>query len=532
MKLNRFTIRTGALFTAMTLSSLAHAGPSLDEFYKLFKSGQYPKALEAIKSIQVSEDVRSSKSYLTGLTYSCMQEYDKAISQFELAIREKNDIADLYYEYGQALFAANELKKARDAFKNSANKKFNRPASLYYIAHISQILEEYELSKDYFSMVIKEKGTDQKLKQVAYFQLGEVLLLLARQKSSNPKDLTRRVDKFILPTMSLALKQNEESEIAKDIRQRTSEIMIEFNLDPNLLANGRRVPGKRYAGYISQKISYDNNITLTSEENNVQGSQKSSLVYETEGYAKYDFIFKKRFMVSPEARFIFTEHGNQSDSDVYQNDALTINGSVKNRYEHLFKELPAATLFDIDYSHTLKDWKAEKKREFYSRSVTFSIGESLSYFNFGDTSVRLKRKNYTGEDETINNHTTTLAADQTIVLPIQHLMVAAFEASFIDNYNSESTSTNTFLLRLDYIIPDIKPKYTLNIALATTMTDTKEQKSTRGTEFTWNPSVDLTYDLNHRMNLGLNYDFTKNTSDSESYAYSKHVITTEFRYAF
>lgn len=531
MKLNRLLYKIAAPAMLALMSSSLHAS-SLDEFYQYFKSGQYNKALHALDKIQVDNSNESSKAYLAGLSFSRLQRYDKAIFHFEKAIKENNDSPDLFYEYGQALYAANELKQAREAFKKSVEKKFNIPASNYYVAHISQMLEEYEVAKDYYTLVIKDKNSEAKLKQVSYFQLAETMLSIARLKSGSKEELTRRVDKFIIPMMALSLKNDKDSDLSHEVTQRLSEIMLEFDLDPNMLANGRRINPKRHSGFVAQRIKYDNNVTLTSEENNIQESQKKSLIFETEGYAKYDFIFNKRYVVSPEARFIFTQHSNQSDSEVYQNDAFVMNFSLKNRYEHKFRDLPASLLFDIDHSRTNKDWKAEKKRTFYASSTTFTVGETFNYFAVGETTLKLKRKNYVGEDTDISNHTTTLAVDQIIFLPIQHLLLATFDMSFIDNYNNTSTSTDTYSFRVDYIIPDIKPKYTLDFALGMTLTDTKQQKSTRGMETLFNPSLDLSYAINAKSTVSFNYDYTKSNSDDDSYAYSKQVIATEYRYAF
>jgi len=527
MILNRLSITASAALMLMSSTVLAN---SQEEFYKNFKAGQYPKALESLNNLKSAPN--GTKSYLMGLTYSKMQEYDKAAASFETAIREKNNNSDIYYEYGQALYAANELKKAREAFKSSANNKFNRPASLYYVAHISQILEEQEMAKEYFLLAIKDKESDPKMKQISQFQLGETLLAIAREKSAQPEDLLRRVERYILPMMNSAYNLDKRSSLAAEINTRISEVMVEFNLDPNLLANGRRIDPKRYNGYVSQKIRHDDNISLVNEENNVQQTKKDSFIFETEAFGLYKFIVNKRFIISPEARLTFTQHSDRNEPEVYQNDSLVMNFALKNKYEHKIKDLPASFIFDIDYSRTNKDWQAQKKKEFYAKATTFTFGETFSYFNFGDTTFKVKRKNYVGASETISNHTTAISADQTIFLPIQHLIVVMFEADFIDNFNNSSTNTNTFLLRLDYIIPEIRPTYTLGLALATTMTDTLDQKATRGTEVSLNPSIDLSKDLSDKSKISINYDFTKSSSDDLNYAYSKSVFTTEYRYSF
>ncbi|MBC7714462.1 MAG: hypothetical protein H7177_14045 [Rhizobacter sp.] len=530
MALIRFRYKI-AVPAALLLLSTANAN-TLEEFYKQYKSGHYPQALEALNQLRVDENSLSSKAYLSGLSYSKMQEFDKANIQFAKAIELKNDSVDLFYEYGQSLYAANELRKSREAFKTSAEKKFNRPASLYYVAHISQILEEYEVAKDYYSMVLKEKDSDLKMRQIATFQISETLLSIAREKSVEPIDVNRRVEKFILPMMQKSFEMDKSSALANDINQRIFELKNEFNLDPDVLANGRRISPKRYSGYASQKLKFDDNISLTNEENNIQQSKKESYIFETEAYGKYDFVAKKKFIISPEARMTYSQHTDRSSPEVYQNDVYIMNFSVKNKYEHLFKQKPASMLFDVDYSRTMKDWHSQKKKEFYADSTTFTFGESFSYFDIGDTSVKIKRKNYNGANETISNHTTSLTGDQTFFLPIQHLLIALFDASFIDNYNNKSTSTNTYLFRLDYIIPEIAPTFTLGFGLAYTLTDTKEMMATRGTEKNFNPSIDLSKELNSHSKISINYDYTKTSSKDISYAYNKNVFTTEYRYSF
>lgn len=516
---------------ALLISTSINAN-SLEEFQKQFKDGKYTQALIALEALPYAYNPLASKAYLTGITYSKMQEYDKAIVQFELAIRENNKNSDLYYEYGQALYASNELKKARNAFKTSAQIKFNSPASLYYVAHISQILEEHVMARDYYTRVIKDNKSDAKMKQIAQFQLGETLLTIAREKSDLPEDLNRRVERFILPMLTSAYNLDKRSTLAPEINQRISEVMQEFNLDPNILANGRKITSKRFKGSLNQKIRMDDNVSLVNEENNVQQTKKSSFIFESEAFASYDLILKKRFIISPEARFTFIQHTNQKDSEVYQNDSFIMNFGLKNKFEHKVKNLPASFIFDVDYSRTQKDWQAQKKREYYAQSTTITVGESFNYFDFGDTTFKFKRKKYTGANEAISNNTTVFSADQIIFLPIQHLLIALVEANYIDNINVPSSNTNTYLFRFDYIIPEIFPTYTLSAALGATMTDTLEQKETRGTEMSLNPSIDIAKDLTDKSTISFNFDYTKSKSDSPDYTYGKSVFTAEYNYSF
>lgn len=504
----------------------------MGDFNNLFKSGQYAKAISALEKMDASETALSEKFYLFGECYSKLQEYDKAIVNYEKAINEKNEHADIYYQYGQALYAANELKKARTAFAESAKRKFNTPASIYYVAHISQILEEFQQAKDNYTELIKNKESDVKIKQIARFQLAETLLAIMREKTQDKEALERGVEKYVLPLMKQAHKTDKKSAVATEIDQRIQEIEKEFNLDPNLLSNGRRISPKRYTAYVTQKVKFDDNITLTNEENNVTQSKKESFIFESEAFAKYDFVLKKKFIISPETRINFIQHSDQDSPEVFQNDSSSLNFNLRNKYEHTLNLQPASLLFDIEYSKNYKDWNQVHNRSAYADSLAFGIGELFNYFYFGDTSLRFKIKNYNGENETISNKTTSVIADQTVVFPNQHMLIALFEADFINNYNNTSTNTNTFLTRIDYLVPEIFPNYTLDLALATTITDTKEQKASRGTEFSLNPSIDLSKQINDKLKIGVNYDFTKSNSKQADYKYTKSVFSTEFRYSF
>ncbi len=521
----------GALIALLNIMP-AYAQSMLDQYYLHFKQGQYKAALVDLENITHGENSSGTKAYLTAITLSRLQEYDSALKQFESAIADNNESPDLYYEYGQALYAANEIKKAREAFKISVSKKFNLHTSLYYVAHISQILEEYDLSKDIYLALIKEKNLDLSLKQISHFQLSESLLSIARAKSKNQIELTKRVEKFILPMLDTAFALDKSTDLAHDIQNRRTELYQEFKLDPNLLENGRRVSAKRLSLSASQEIKFDDNITLINEENNVQQSKKESYVFETELHARYDYILKKKYIISPDLRLSLTQHSDRSSPEVYQNGSMVVNLNLKNKLEHKFKDQPASLIFDIDTTQIYKDWNQKKKKEFYANSMTIVIGESFNFFSVGESTIKLKLKDYEGKNTEISNKTKIVSMDQTYYLSNQHLLIGLFEMSLIDNFNSPTTSTDTYLLRFDYIIPSIMPDYTLNLAMAVTMTDTKLQKAVRGTELSYNPSTEITKKVRENIDVKLNFDLTKTKSKETSYSYRKSSLALGLEYNF
>ncbi len=510
------------------LSSNLFAEQHLEEYYRLFKTSNYSKALKVLAGTDFATEKLSTKHYLLGITHSRLQEFDRAIINFEKAIQLKTDAQDIYYEYGQALYAANELKKSRMAFEESITKNFNRDNSLYYVGHISQILEDYQKSKDSFAAVVRNKNADDKIVQVARFQMAETLLLVAREK----KNTANYVEKYIIPMMNTALAMDKNSPVAKDISQRILELTNEFKLDPNVMVNGRRLSTKRYTLTLGQKIKFDNNVTLANDQSTTVQSKKESYILESEAFGKRDFVFKKRYIVSPESRVTYTRYTDTENATVYQNNAYLINFALRSKVEHTLRGQPASAIVEFESNYTARDKYQQKKLNKYATSKTFTIGEKFKLSSWGDSSLKFKYKDYNAYSDSLDNKTKTVVFDHTKITGMGHLVIFLVTLDFIENYRATSNSTDSYLFRIDYLIPEIIPQYSLGFGLSTTLLDTKEQKATRGTEKNIAPSIDLSRDVTDRFKVGFNYEFTKNISKSDSNEYTKHVLQTELKYSF
>jgi hypothetical protein len=298
------------------------------------------------------------------------------------------------------------------------------------------------------------------------------------------------------------------------------------------MENGRKISAKKFNAYLNQKIKYDDNVTLTSAQNTIQQSLMPSVVLETEGYARYDLPWQRRFIFSGEARFDYLQYQDQINPEVYQNDSFSFYLNSKNKFEHIIFSAPASFLFDLELSKTMKDWKIQHRRSDYSTGFNLGVGEIFSFFNFGETSLKIKLNTTNGASELISNKTTTISADQTFYLPNQQLLIALVQFSKINYYNNSTTNTNNLLLRADYVLLELWPNYSLGAAMAITSTDTLEQQDQRGTEVTLNPSIDISKKLTEKMKLSGSIEYLSNSSKKSDYAYSKKVFSLEFRYIF
>ena len=521
-----------SLFLLVGSSNVWADAKSLEEFYTFYKKGQYDKAIDSLEKLSNEQNSAASKNYLTAISYSRLQQFDKANEFFNKAIEANSEAKDIYYEYGQALYATNDLKKSRDMFMKSAQNDYNYATSLYYVAHISQILEDYAYAETNYLKVIKSKGIDTRLEQVSKFQLAETRLSLLRTAPNKDKEiLSQEVSKKILPVFKQAYEVDKSTPVSLDIDKRIKEIQKEYDLDPDVMRNGRRISSKRFYAYLDLKTKFDDNVSNTNLENDVQQSHKESFVSEFEAETKYNYVFRKRLITTPLFRFNFNQYSNQDEADVYKNDSMIFTAALKNKYEALVRGNPSSIIFDIDYSKTFKDYESAHTRKAFSKAFTFTLGEQFTFTDRGDTTIKIKRKSFSGYTDTLNNYTTTFSVDQTLAMPNNQLLIILFNLDMVDNYNSPSTNSNSYMFRFDYLFPEILPKIMITTSFAYTITDNLEQ-TTRGFESTFNPSVEIAKDITKNVKGLINIDYSKNQSKSDDYKYSKFVTNLEFKYSF
>ena len=99
--------------------------------------------------------------------------------------------------------------------------------------------------------------------------------------------------------------------------------------------------------------------------------------------------------------------------------------------------------------------------------------------------------------------------------------------------NTPTSDTDSYLMRMDYIIPEIMPKYILNPSMTMTFLDTKQQKATRGIEKTYNPVIKLVRKSGDHLQTSIFYSYTNNQSKNEAAnEYEKTQYGFEMKYIF
>lgn len=525
-------------FSLLTINRTFASEEALKDIYKSYITAQYQDALSKLDKLQPKDkNLLQTKFYWKGLCYSRLQKFPEAIKNFEEAYKAGNTAQDIDYEYGQALYAMNQLEKARGAFEKAADKNFKRPTSYYYVGHISQLLEEHNAAKAAYEKILKEKDAENSLVQFARFQIAEVLLAIAEnkeEKKENKEEMPVLVQKYVLPQFEKALQINPDSQNATDIKRRMDEIKKQYGLDPNFLANGRQLTPKPWEISLSQKVSYDNNVTQATDLPTVRATQKESYIFDTEVFAKYRFVHNRRHVTSPEIRFTRTKYGDQDNAEVYSNDSYSFAPALRFKDEHkLFGEM-ASLIFDIEYNYTIRDRLNRHSYVYYGGTWSESIGEKFKFFSFGETTLKLKLKQYSAYDQTLNSTTVNPSLTQMVFLPsLKHLLLVLIQSDFT-TVEDDSQSADNHLFRLDYIVPEFYNAFwSLQLSFALTLTDPKVGKETRGLEKTYNPGLKLTRNINQDFQVSASYDYTKKSSQDEtSYAYTKNVTAFELRYSF
>ena len=500
----------------------------LNQFYSKFQKAEYRSSLAPLEELFKIPGQEPVASYWQGIVYNKLEKYNDSIAAFKKADFYKAPFKDLYYEYAQALYAANILAPARKAFGKSVINKHKMATSLYYMGFISQTLEDYKLAINYYKKVNQLKDPEAKeVNQAARFQLAEIYYLEAK-KSVVPLKV---IQDYCLPEFKYALSLDRHSGLAPDIQKRIYQIMDEFELLHLKMINGRNTLTPRYYLKLSQELRYDTNVILQANQVSNEAQQKLSPASKTEVIGRYAFYPNKRISILPEFRGHYTKYLNSTDPNIYKNDNYSITPAIRTSYEWTANKKMASHLFDFDYNYTARDVNQSKELVFNGRNLIYMIGEKLNPFSFGETIIRLRRKDFTSYIYYSDSQTYSLAFEQTINFLTNHVL---FISTSLDQtkVTNNAFDTNSFMLRFDYITPRFRTWFTPTLSLTTFLNDPINQKETRGLEKMINPGIKLSRGF-HQWRGNFKYDFTRNISlDKETYDYTKHVYGLELEYLF
>ncbi|MBF0362032.1 MAG: tetratricopeptide repeat protein [Oligoflexia bacterium] len=519
----------------------ASGAPSRDitKVLELYKKGTYATAVNELDEIlgkgqskanikihdKVEKEFFATSFYIRGLCYSKSQDFDKAILDFKAALKLGNVSKDIHYELGQAYYASQDMEKARKSFRASARGNYMMESSLYYLGYISQTLEQYSLALRYYQKVDDKMAKD--IYQASNFQIAEIMLLQTEQIKDQIKD---RIKEEVIPQFEMARNIDTKSAVAAEISKRINEIKDKHDLHENKMLNGRTLSTKSYTLSFKESTMYDSNVISEAEQPTQKAIFKDTLYLKSDLNAKKRFIFARRYVTNPTMRLTHTYNAShRSSPDIRKNDSYTINPFLDWQIEHKIGSKMATLIADFDYNYMAKDVNKEGTIRFYSRTLTYGVSEKLSIWNIGDTTLKVKRKDYMGNTFDSKSDTTSFSFTQNFAFQNKSLFLLLTNADLTRTPRNIDNSQNVYNLRGDYIIPDFLTNYQLSFGLSLTLTDTMRQRESRGYEQTINPSMGFSRTFANCFEVGFKYDYTKNISKSKvAYQYNKHLVGFEF----
>lgn len=508
---------------------------ALADAYVLFSKGAYPQAVEKAEQIQATDpETRASVAFFEGAAQAKMQAFDKAAESFRKAIRLGSKEPSINYDYGQALFATQDLKGAELQFRKSIIRKFKPGASAYYIAYIRSVLDDKPGARDFYQRVSRLDRDPDKVKQSSLLQIAELSFEEATEMKQDPKKKALRKKMLEGETQALyrrARDYDPASPVADQARARLAEIEGQLEEMVERMRNGNPLPRQPWTLSLSQDFTYDTNVITQADQALIQVSNADALIWKTGFLAKYQFSIAKTFSVIPELGSTITYHSRRSTPSVYQNDNASISPALRTKYEHWSGGKPATLQLDLDSNLTLRDYQKAHQLPFYTRYYSSNLSERVKWFDTGNTTFKAGIKFTEYYDPSKNSYTPTISLTQLISIGSRSLVnTLSYDYQHArDDFNDE----RNYRFRTSMSFSEVIEKIDITGAVSTYVKDTMKQKGTRGNETNLAPNVALTRPFNKHLDGTLEYTWTKNFSLSKDlYQYTKGEVHFGMGYNF
>lgn len=501
---------------------------------KLFSEGKYQASLLELNSLEqrlLSNPVANKQNiglvnYWKGINQNRIQDFPEAIKSFDKALSYDFAPADIHYEYGQALYAAEKLQEARIQFRESLRRKYKRGVSLYYIGYLSKELGERKKAFTFFKSIPKlEPSEIEDVQQAAEMQIGDIYL----EQIENRADAFRSIEKYVLPQYKKAYDLDPKSALAPVIQDKIVKLQRKYDLILFQLRNGRPTLVPPYFLRISEEVGQDSNVTFSPADTTISKSKQASGYSKTDFIGRYTFYHRDFLSIAPEFRFNYTYYFNRVP-EIYRNDNYLLAPAVRTAYEHTLWGRPASVLFDYDYAEARRDVNAKEELEFSSRSHTLMIGERFNFFDSGESIVRLRHRALQSYISGSDSTTSSLIYEQIKSWGIHtFLFYLSYDRMRVDD---DIFDTDSFTFRTDFIMARFRDWFTPSFGLALTSTDPLNNPA-RGRELLINPSVRLSRTFKRNWRANIKYEYQKNDSeDKENFAYTKSIYAFELEYLF
>lgn len=499
---------------------------------ELYQQGRYEAVADELKSLEAKIPVEDADNrgllfYWQGIVANRLNEFPQAITYFDLALKKGYKSEDINYEFGQALFAADNLKRARAQFAKSYKRKYKKAVSLYYIAYISKELRDFKKAYKFFNTIEKLPEPERsEVLQAARMQVADMYLA----KAEDHPDQFRVIENHVIPKYESALELDTSSNLAPIIKEKITSLQKKYDLIYFQMRNGRPLLRPPYFFKISQELGQDTNVIFNPNEATVSRSKQDSTFTKTDIFGRYTFYYYDFFSISPEARFDNIYYFNRIP-EIYRNDSRIYSGALRNAYEFDLMGRPASLLLDVDYTEVHRDIRQKKNLQYNSSSITYMTGVRFNFWDRGETVARLRYRTFDSFSDLTDSKTISASVEQVVSFTQDTLLL--YSSLDRTRVNYDFFDTNSFTVRADYIISRFREIVVPIIGIGVTRIDPLNDRPGRGIETLVNPSARLIKSLGKNWRGILKYDSQKyDSGEPFAFAYEKSVYSFELEYLF
>ncbi len=495
-----------------------------------FQKGSYTKAILLAEKISGQDTkTQSEKAFFLATSHAKLQAFQKSLAFYKTAESLQHPAENLAYDYGQALYATQNLAEAEKQFKKSIVKKFKIGASAYYVAFLRELQEDKAGAKDFYSRIQRLQSDPDQVKQPALFQIAELEYNQHSAETNARKRLL--LLKKVLPLYKKARDFSKGTPAALQAESKIARIEQELAAEAERMINGNPLPRQAYSVRLSQDFTYDSNVITEAEGALIQVSDKDSIISETGILAKYQFNWKRRFSFIPEFYGTATFHSRRSTPQVFQNDNIVIAPALRSKWEHWSGGKAATMLLDLEYNLMLRDYEQQHKRPYYTRSLNLVLGERVNWFSCGSTTLKLALKAAENYNPERNYYSPQVTFQQNVKIFSAYDLQNTFTADYLRARNDFNDERN-YKWRQSATLTDLFEKVDITPTASLTIKDTMKQKGSRGNEWLVNGSLEGSRDFGG-IEGSLEYAYTKNYSKSkDQYQYTKHEVRVGASYTF
>jgi tetratricopeptide (TPR) repeat protein len=526
-----------SLFSASSFAArVVNTKKVVAAIFSMYDKGEYEKAIKGLEQIQVkvADHAKNRKNiqgliyYWKGLCYIKLNEFEQANEFLKQAIDIKFNAKDIYYEYAQSLYALDELKKSRIAFKKSVRNKYKVAVSLYYIAYISQQLKDFKKAVVFYNAIEKLPNEQkQDVIQAARMQVADIYL---KQVEKMPNTF-KSVEKYVIPQYEKALEWDKKSKLADDIREKIKTVQRRYDLLLFKMRNGVPTADPRHFVKFNALYGTNSNVNASDEDSlsTLNAEDYSSAYYTTGLYARYTLYPNSSYSISPE--FDLSYNNYLSDSDyIKPNNSLNYRVGLQLNYEHVYNNAPATLYLNLDYSINEDDADSDDKIEKESTKTAVTISEGIQLFVGHPSTLRYRFASTKAVEETNSFVVHSAIWEQILNRGSQtFFFYTAFDMTvYAEN---ETLNSNAFTLRGDWLFPTLWGVVNPILFASTTMTNYVENTD-RGITNLMTYGLSLNRPLSNKWYMTFDYamDSQSGKEDTDVFNATKMSLNLEYIY--